>query len=190
MELAKKRMAIGVASTQSVETDALMYEVNFAAHQSMHPTAIDREDFAEQMDAAVIVGPADKDHRTLEWGAEVEREAPRKASPVGRGFSPGSGFAAIGRNVALGNGRQARDIGKVVALPDLALPKSVEAFDRVLEARLARRGKHGDDLEGQTQPADAPDRVGKLMRPLEDGIVVELRVAGQGRRGASARAAL
>jgi len=72
-----------------------------------------------------------------------------------------------------------REVVKLEALPDLGLPKTVEAFDAVLKARLAWGRKDRNDPQSQTQTTHSPDGVRPLMSSLEDGIVVELREAGQ-----------
>ena len=112
--------------------------------------------------------------------AEAQKLASEwKATPVGGGFSPGGGFGAISRDIACGDGRQACDIGEVMAPPDLALPQAVEAFDGILEAQLAWWCKHRNDLQRQTQATDTSDTVGKSVPSLEDRVVVELRIRGQ-----------
>ena len=114
-KLAKQRLAIGVASAQGIKADALMGKVNVAAHQSMEPMLIHGEGLAEQMHVAVIVASAQIDHRSLERGLEIELEPSGESAPVGGGFPPGGGFAAISRDVMRGDGREALDIGNVVA---------------------------------------------------------------------------
>ncbi len=172
-------MASGVTSAQCVETDSLMGEVDLATNEPMRPMSIDMEGSAEQTDAAVVIVAAHEDHGALEWGAKVELEALGEAPPLGGGIPAGSSLGAIGRDVTCGDGHQGCHIGAAVALPDFALPQGIEAFDSILEARLARWGEHRDNPQCQTQPADTPDGVGELVRSLEDRVVVKLRVGGQ-----------
>ena len=179
MNLTQERMVVWVTSAQRVETDALMSEVHFAAHESMRPIAIDREGSAEQIDVAVLTTAAQEDHGAFERGAEVELEAFGEAAPLGCEFSTGGGLGAIGCDITGGDARHGFDIGEVVALPDLALPQSIEAFDGILESRLARWGEDWDHSQRQTQPADTSDGVGELVRSLEDRVVVKLRISGQ-----------
>ena len=145
MNLTQQRMVVWVTAAQRVETDALMGEVDFAAHESMWPLWIDREGSAEQIDVAVLTAAAQEDHGAFERGAEVECEAFGEAAPLGCEFSPGGGFVTIGCDVTVGGARQSFDIGEVVASPDLALPQRIEAFDGILETRLARWGEHWDN---------------------------------------------
>src|ERR1035437_6324650 len=179
MNLTQQRMVVWVTPAQRVETDALMSEVDFAAHESMWPIAIDREGSAEEIDVAVLTAAAQKDHSAFERGAEVELEAFGEAAPLGCEFSPGGGLGAIGCDITGGDARHGFDIGEVVALPDLALPQPIEAFDGILEARLARWGEDRDHSQRQTQAAGTSDGVSELGRSLEDCGVVKLRISGQ-----------
>ena len=95
------------------------------------------------------------------------------------GLAPSSGFGPMGDDVVRRDALQGRHVAAMVPLPDLGLPKRVEPFDGALEPGLAWGRECRNHPQGQTQPADAPDRVGELVRTLEDRIVVELRVAGQ-----------
>ena len=61
----------------------------------------------------------------------------------------------------------------------LGLPKRVEAFDGILKAVFEWRCEHGDDSQGQAQATHATHRIGKLVRPLEAGVVVKLCVMRQ-----------
>jgi hypothetical protein len=151
-----------------------MGKVHLAAHESMQPTSVHRVGRTEQMHVALIIASADEDHCPLEGDVEVEREAFGKHVAVWGAFPFGGGLGPVGGYIAMGEGHQACDVGAVVPLPDLALPKGVEAFNGVLKARLARWGEHGNDFQSQTQAADATYGIGELMCPLEDRIVVEL----------------
>jgi len=179
MNLTQQRMVVWVTSAQRVETDALMSEVHVAAHESMWPIAIDMEESAEQIDIAVLTAAAQEDHGAFERGAEVELEAFGEAAPFGCEFSAGGGLGAIGCDITGGDARQGFDIGEVVALPDLALPQPIEAFDGILEARLARWGEDRDHSQRQTQPADTSDGVGGSVCSLEYCGVVKLGIGGQ-----------
>src|SRR3990172_7851489 len=156
-----------------------MREVNLAANEPMRPMLIDMEGSAEQMNAGIVIAAAHEDQGALEGGAEVELEALGEAAPLGGGLSSASSFGAIGGDVTRGDGHQGCYIGAAVALPDLALPQGVEAFNGILEARLARWGEHRDNPQCQTQPGDTPDGVGELVGSLEDRVVVKLCVGGQ-----------
>ena len=179
MNLTQQWMVVWVTSAQREETDALMSEVHFAAHESMWPIVIDGEGSAEEIDVAVLTAAAQEDHGAFERGAEVELETFGETAPVGCEFSPGGGLGAIGCDITGRDARQGFGSGKVMALPDLALPQRIEALDGILEARLARWGEDRDHSQRQTQPADTSDGVGELVRSLEDRVVVKLRISGQ-----------
>lgn len=95
-------------------------------------------------------------------------------------------FATVSGNIACRNFRQACDVGVMVAPPDLALPKAVEALNGVLKPRLAWRGKYRNDLQRQTRAADPADSVGVVVRTLEDCVVAELCVCRQSLRAPAA----
>src|SRR5258708_16170495 len=116
-----------------------MSEVNLAANEPMRPMVIDLEGSAEQMNAALVIAAAHEDQGALEWGAEVELEALGEAAPLGGGFQTGSSLGAMGQDVTRGDGPQGSHIRPPVALPDLALPQGLQAFDGLFEARLAPR---------------------------------------------------
>ena len=190
MNLTQQRVVVWITSAQRVETDALMSEVDFAAHESMRPIWINREGSAEQIDVAALIAAAQEDHGALERGAQVELEAFGKEAPFGCEFSPGGSLGAIGCDITGGNSRQGFAIAKVVALPDLALPQRIEAFDGILEARLARWGEDRDYSQRQTQPADTSDSVGGSVCSLEYCGVVKLVHRWAARHGASAQSRL
>ena len=179
MNLTQQRVVAWITSAQRVETDALMSEVHFAAHESMWPMWIDREGSAQQIGVAGCTAATQEDHGAVERGPKVEHETFGEAAPVGCKFPSGGSLGAIGCDIKGGDTRQGLDIGETVALPDLALPQRIEAFDGILEARLARWGEDRDHSERQTQPADTSDGVGELVRSLEDRVVVKLRISGQ-----------
>src|SRR3972149_5564591 len=156
-----------------------MSEVHFAAHESMWPIAIDKEGSAEQFDIAFFTAAAQEDHGAFERSAEVKLEAFGEAAPLGCEFSPGGGLGAIGCDITGGDARQGFGIEDVMALPDLALPQRVEAFDGILEARLARWGEDRDHSERQPQPADTSDGVGGSVCSLEYCVVVKLGICRQ-----------
>ncbi len=120
-----------------------MGKVHLAAHESMQPTSVHRVGRTEQMHVAFIIASADEDHCPLEGDVEVEREAFGKHMAVWGAFPFGGGLGPVSGYIALGEGHQACDIGAVVPLPDLALPKGVEAFNGVLKAWLARGANTG-----------------------------------------------
>jgi len=179
MNLTQQRMVGWVTSAQRVEADALMSEVHFAAHESMGPMWIDREGSAEQIDVAVCTAAAQENHGAFERGSEIKRETFREAAPSGCEFSPGGGLDSIGCDITGGDTRQGLGIGEMVALPDLALPQRIKAFDGILEAGLARWGEYRDYSQRQTQPTDTSDSVVRLVRSLEYCGVVKLCIGGQ-----------
>src|SRR3954469_7839327 len=103
----------------------------------------------------------------------------RKASARWSGFATANGALAMGSNIEPRMRLQARQVDEIEALPHLALPKRVEALNEVLKAVFKRGCKHRDDTQRQTQAADTPDGVGKLVRALEAGVVIKLSIMRQ-----------
>src|SRR5712691_2016553 len=178
-QLPKERLLIRSASTQSDEADSVMDEIDLAAHQPMQPMLIHEIGVSEHMNAAVFVAAADEDNGAVQRAVEVKLEPFWKRAARRRAVSACSGFTAVSVNITRRNALQARDAGAMVALPDLALPKGVEALNSVLEPRLAWRGKYRNDLQCQTPATDATHGVGVVVRSLEDRVVVELGVCRQ-----------
>jgi hypothetical protein len=179
MNLTQQAMVVWLTSAQRAKTDALMSEVYFAAYESMRPMSIDEERPAKQIDVAIRRAAAQKDHGAFKRGSKVEREVFGEAALVGCKFSSGGGLCAIGYDIMGGEVCEGFDTGEAVALPDLALPQRIEAFDGILEARLARWGEYLDYSQRQTQPADTSDSAVVLVRALEYCGVVELRIRWQ-----------
>src|SRR5258708_3900464 len=152
--LPEERLLIRSASTQGDEADSVMDEVHLAAHQPMQPMLIHAIGVSEHMNTAVVVTPADEDHGAVQRTVEVKFEPFGKRAARRRAVSTRGGFAAVSGNIPRRNARQAGDAGAMVALPDLALPKSVEALNGVLEPRLAGWSKYRNDLQCQTTAAD------------------------------------
>src|SRR5216684_3936105 len=143
----KERLLIRRAPTQSDEADLVMDEINLAAHQPMQPMFIYEIGVSEHMNAAVFVTAADEDHGAVQRSVEVKLEPFWKRTARRSAVSARRGFTAVSGNITCRNTLQARDVGAMVALPDLALPKGVEALNSVLEPRLAWRGKYRNDLQ-------------------------------------------
>ncbi len=107
---------VGVAAAHGVEADALMGKVDFAAHQSMRPVFSDVEGLCKQRHVAMVVASAQVDHRSQEWGVEVELEPSGEWAAVGSSFSSGGRFAAVSGDVTCGDGHQAGEVGTMVAV--------------------------------------------------------------------------
>jgi hypothetical protein len=97
----------------------------------MRPVFGDVEGLCEQRHITMVVASAQVDHRSRVWGVEVELEPSGEWAAVGSGFSSGGRFAAVSGDVTCGDGHQTGEVGAMVALPYLALPEGVEAFNGV-----------------------------------------------------------
>src|SRR5258706_2143404 len=149
----------------------------------MGPSRLDFETMTQQVDLAVIIGPADINNgSTVEGRSFIPAPLIRKAC-AGRGSLGAAGRSStMCLNVAR---RASLQIGNRVvmeSLPDFSLPVTVEALNGRLKAGFLRRSKHWSHLQTQTQPNHSTDGIGKLMVALEKRVIVELSKAGQAQR--------
>ena len=143
MDFRKERLLGRFASAQGIETDMFMGKVDLTTDQAMQPMLGDAVVVAQQIDITVLGAATHEDHGAGQWSAQVESEAIREAAPLGSGLATNSGFGAVGDDVARRDILQGRQVAEVMALPDLGLPKGVEALDSILEPRRARGANTG-----------------------------------------------
>lgn len=136
-QLAKQRLGFWVTPSQGVKADALTAEIYLATYQSVDPMWVDLAGVSEQVDGAGIVAAAHEDHPAFERRVEVQFEAFWKRATSGGTVASQGGLGPMRGNIAVRDLDQAYHIGAMVAPPDLALPKTIESFDGVLQARLA-----------------------------------------------------
>jgi hypothetical protein len=156
-----------------------MIEIDFAAHQTMQPRPAHSKALPEHMDVAGVICTSDEDHAAAHWRPRVKLKVPWHRSARRCRFSNGLDGRTVCSNMTPRACLQVGETRHSVAQPDFGLPQGVEALDDVLHAVLERGHEHENNIQLQAQPADATDSVSKLMRPLEHGVVVELRVSGQ-----------
>src|SRR5713226_5716926 len=170
---------LGRAATQCMEENSASSEIDFTTNESMRPDVGYGEALAEKMDSTCLIGAAQVDDRAVERGIQIELEALGEWPALGSLLAARGAASAVCADVAIGELAQLGQVFEPVALPKLGLPKRVKALDRVLKAWFARWGEHYDHAQGQAQPTDAANGVGVLVRPLEQRVVIELRVVGQ-----------
>src|SRR5690349_4051760 len=129
----QQRLVAGVATAQCIAADALQVEVDFTANQAVQPKTVDCEAMAEQLHVAFGVGASQVDQRPAQCAAQVEVPALRKGSSLRGGFAALNRALLVRLDIEAGMGLQGRQIGEVEALPHLALPKPVEAFNWILK---------------------------------------------------------
>lgn len=172
-----------IAASQRETLNPVMVELNFATHQSMHPMRVDRDRAAEQADLAVVVSTPQVDEAAGQRTIEVQLPAFRERPARGCLLASHSVPRAMGMDVSRGMAHQLWQVGKGEALPHLGLPEGVEALDGVLQAMFERWREDGRHAQCETKAADPPDGIGKLVCPLEAGVVVELSVGRQTQLG-------
>src|SRR5574340_719278 len=128
-QLPKERLLIRSTPTQGDETDSVMREIQLAAHQPMQPMAIHEIGVSEHLHTTLVVTPADEDHGAVQGAVEIEFEPLWKWPPRWSAVSAAGSFATVGGDIPCRNARQARDVGTMVALPDLTLPKCIKALN-------------------------------------------------------------
>ena len=77
-EGSKQRLLGGSATPQSKAADAMIIEVDFAAHQAMRPLGAYSKVLAEQVQLSGFTGAADEDHPPLERCVQVKLEVLRQ----------------------------------------------------------------------------------------------------------------
>ncbi len=157
----------------------MVNEVDIGADEAMRPGWIDKKVTPKQINESLIVGATYEDKHaggmSLKIVHEVGWERPASRGALGAGGVTQSGSCEPSAGWQL----QVLQRGMLEALPDLRLPATVETFDGILKARLARRSKDGRDPEAQASADDLTDGVGVLTRTLENQCVVELCVVGK-----------
>ncbi len=179
MDLLQQGLIGGITASQGEALNALLVELDLAAHQSVRPLRIDGNAMAEQADMAVVIGAPKIDETAGQWGIKVKLPSAWKWTPRGCLLGTQGVASAMRADILRGMPIQVRQTGKGEALPYLGLPKRVESLDGVLEAVFQRRGEDRSHPERQAKAADAADGVRKLMGALETGVVIELGISRQ-----------
>lgn len=175
--LSQQRLVERFASAKGEEPDGGMIEIDLGANESLSPVRSDGKGVAEDRGHAAIVGAADEDERASRTRLESKLEVGRERDARWRTIDACSRSKMDRSYPSLGAQFKNSQRFVIEASPDLCLPTAVETFDGILEARLTWRREHWCDAEQQTGSHDLTDDIGELVRTLEDGRVVELRIA-------------
>src|SRR5438552_16107205 len=163
---------------QGATANAILVESYFAAEQAIHPVPVNENAMAQQAHLALLVATAHVDQGATQWLPQVEMPDAREGPPLGSATATVNATLAVGVHIAPRLLLQRGQIGKVKALPYFGLVQAVEAFDRVLQAEFQWGHEYRNYVQGQTQPNNTAETIGKAMRALEAGIVVKLNVRG------------
>jgi hypothetical protein len=157
----------------------LVLEVELGSNQAMRPSRIDEERAAEQFHPALAGGASQEHDATAGSGLEIQTPLFGKAAACGSSVQA-VGVALAGRSDVAGRPfLQVREGRGQEAAPDFGLPQAVERLDGGLKAGFAGRDEDGDDAEAEAQANDAAEGIRFVVRTLETGVIVELRVSGQ-----------
>jgi hypothetical protein len=177
--LSEQRLIRGIAAAKSKEADSLICEVDLGANQAMSPVRVDGKTMTEEQGEPVVIGATDKNDCAGGMSLQIKHEVRRKGSTEGSAFGAscvtngGSGEPSIRRRL------KGVDRSRIKALPDLRLPATVEAFDGILKARLARRSEDRDHAKAQACADHSTNRIRAVMRTLENQRIVELCIRGK-----------
>ena len=178
-DLSQKGLVGRITSSEGVEPDASVSEIDFRSNESMRPVAVDREGVSQQAGGTFGASSSQEYDATLRRCLQIQLPCFGERFAVGSIYDPCRCSATAGgdefcRLCLQGFPRRVRETG-----PHFRLPATVEVLDSGLKSRLLRRGEDRRDVQRQTQTDDPPDRVGVVMRSLENRVVVKLCISGQ-----------
>ena len=167
------------STSESVEGDAVLIEIDVAANESVRPQGVHAEGASQEVDCARFGGSAEVDDFAGQGLAEVEPPGFREWS-AWRSILNAAGGPFVGRqDETLRTLPESLQRGVMKTAPHLGLPTSVVVFDGRLKTGFARRGEDGSDAELQAESCHLAEAVFPVMGALEDGVVIELGVVGQ-----------
>ena len=137
----KQRLHLWIATTQSIESNSVMGEVDFATDQSVRPVLVDGVTSRQQIDGALFITATNEDHRPAQRSRGIPSEILGDSAPCRTVVAAMRGLDAMGFDVGCRDATQGGDSRAMVALPNLALPQAIEPFDGILQAWLAGRRK-------------------------------------------------
>ena len=120
--------------------------MDLAAHQSIDPVRIHRQPVTEQVQLSFVIGATKVDHATGKQLSGVKAKRPGEGTSSRGAIQSLCVTLATRINVARRVVDQLGQVGKLKALPDLGLPKAIEALDAILKARFSRRCKYRGHL--------------------------------------------
>jgi hypothetical protein len=168
-------LPVRLAAAQGIDLQSARERVEFAADEAVGPVAGGADSLLEKSYGSEAVGATQEDNAS---GGEVARRNKRARQPQWCGLDALKMTQTMGRDEAAGLATHLGGANKMVAAPDLRLPKMIEAFDLGLEAGLTRRREDRDHAETKAEMNDPTEFAGGSMGTLEAGVVVELDVTG------------
>src|SRR6267142_224095 len=178
-DLPQHGLLLWVPSAQGEEPDESEIQIDDGAHEPVDPVALHLEGSPQKADASLLGAAAKEYDLPRELSLQVQFPVRRESRTVRSRLDSHLEALAIGRHIpgrALLN-RLERLV--VESSPDLELPAPIVGLDGSLEAGLPRGREDGHDSQLQTQSGNSADHVGPVVRALESGVVVELRIRRQ-----------
>lgn len=172
----KQRLIVWLATSKRVAADLLSIEVNLATHQTIGPLSLGGESSREQVNAASLVGTTQEDYLSMQRALQVKTKLFRESGALWSMLATCGATSAVGSDIAIGLRRHMRQAEKLLTLPDLRLPQTIERLNGVL---LTRRCKYGGDAQREAQARYSTEGISKLVGALKDRTIVELRKPGQ-----------
>src|SRR5689334_3872565 len=177
--MCEERLPTGLASAECVKANALCVQVKLGAHEAVLPGGVDFETSAQERNSPEFICAAEIHDATAQWSLEIQLPSGGKWPPWRRAGKACGPTKAVRLDVGGGALLQLSQRRVLEARPYLGLPSAVVALNGRLESEFPRWRKHRDHVKCEAQPDNAPERVAELMRSLETGVVIELRVDGQ-----------
>jgi len=172
-------LVVWFASSQAVEADVVVGEIDFGSHEAVGPKRVDEIAASLNLDLGAIVRSPEVDDSSLKRKLVIGFPANWERSSAGSGIGARSCAAAHGTGKAIGAVLNGLMVKMKETLPDPDLPAAVEVLDEGLEAGLMGRRKDGDDAELQAEPDDTTKGITELTGTAENRVVVELGVVWQ-----------
>jgi hypothetical protein len=171
-------LIVGRFSSQGKDLKSSAAKIEFSAYESMSPMRGDGNDAGEEADVSFVIGSSEKDDEA--FGPLLGKELPSfgKESSSWRSVAARGSRTSGGVDVALGLVEEAGERLEVKPSPDLCLPAAIEGLDVCLEAGFSGWREDRRDAEGKAESDDSAESVGVDVRAGEDGVIVELGVAG------------
>ena len=174
--LSQERLPCWLTSSEGVEPDDVGVKIDLSSDEPVRPVGVKGEGASQEGGCALVARTPQEDDAPLRAGLGVE-------GPLCREWAASWGTVDAGGRPAVAGGDELGRLDlkgfqgvMMEARPDLRLPAAIEVLNGGLKAGLAGGDEHRHHPEAQTDPGDLAQGVGRPMRPLEAGVVVELGV--------------
>lgn len=176
---AYERLVVWLLSSETVNTELVVGQVDFSADETMRPKGINEIATSLHLNLTKGVGATEIDDGPLERKLVIGFPVLGEGTSRRSGVNPWRGSLPCCESKSIGTSLDSSMVVMHESLPDLLLPAAIEAFDDGLKAGFVGWGEDRSDTELQAQADDTPKGVRKLTSPAKDGVVVELGIFGQ-----------